>query len=79
MADLRDYQIVSQPFPASTKTQTTTIHNTPTTATTLYFADKILITITQNGRLAHWVRFPVLWFLSIPRHADSLILGPRSP
>jgi hypothetical protein len=44
------------PFPAPSKTHTTTIAGLPTTATTLYFADKILITITQNGRLAHWVR-----------------------
>ncbi|KAF2443603.1 hypothetical protein P171DRAFT_473838 [Karstenula rhodostoma CBS 690.94] len=53
------YKVVSAPFPAPSKTRTTTIAGHPTTATTLYFADKILITITQNGRLAHWVHVPL--------------------
>ncbi|KAK7187042.1 hypothetical protein PSPO01_06740 [Paraphaeosphaeria sporulosa] len=51
----KTYEVVSAPFPAPSKTHTTTVAGHPTTATTLYFADKILITVTQNGRLAHWL------------------------
>jgi proteasome assembly chaperone 3 len=35
------------------------IKSIKTTATTVNFADKILITVTQNGRLAHWVHVPL--------------------
>ena len=51
------YDITRASFPAPGKTSTATIASHPTTASTLYFADKIVITVTQNGRLAHWVRF----------------------
>lgn len=70
MAATDDYKIEPAAFPAATKSQSSTIGGHPTTATTLYFADKILITVTQHGRLAHWVRtihcvivnVPVLFF-----------------
>jgi len=50
-----DYVVTPTPYPARTKTATVAIKDTETTATTVSFADKILITVTQNGRLAHWV------------------------
>ncbi|KAL5395371.1 hypothetical protein PMIN03_009540 [Paraphaeosphaeria minitans] len=59
LAEDQSYEVVPSPFPAPSKTHTTAIAGHPTTATTLYFADKILITITQNGRLAHWVYVPL--------------------
>lgn len=49
------YEVTPTPFPASTKTASATIKGLETVATAVYFADKILITVTQNGRLAHWV------------------------
>jgi proteasome assembly chaperone 3 len=55
MAGKDGYEVTPSPFPASTKTASATIKGIETTATTVYFADKILITVTQNGRLAHWV------------------------
>ena len=50
-----DYTVTASPFPATTKSASAIIKGAETTATTIYFADKILVTITQNGRLAHWV------------------------
>jgi proteasome assembly chaperone 3 len=49
------YDVTPAPFPAQTKTASSTINGTETTATLMSFADKILITVTQQGRLAHWV------------------------
>jgi len=54
-----DYVVTPTPYPARTKTATVAIKDTETTATTVSFADKILITVTQNGRLAHWVHVPL--------------------
>ncbi|KAK3216891.1 hypothetical protein GRF29_1g1289136 [Pseudopithomyces chartarum] len=53
------YNVTPAPFPAPGKTSTATIASHPTTASTLYFADKIVITVTQNGRLAHWTHVPL--------------------
>ncbi|CAA9963908.1 hypothetical protein PTMSG1_07267 [Pyrenophora teres f. maculata] len=54
-----DYVVTPTPYPARSKTATVAIKNIETTATTVNFADKILITVTQNGRLAHWVHVPL--------------------
>jgi hypothetical protein len=51
-----DYVVTPAPYPARTNTATLPIKSIETTATIVNFADKILITVTQNGRLAHWVR-----------------------
>ena len=42
-------------FPAKTKEVAGLVHGVPTDLTSTYFADKILITISQGGRLAQWV------------------------
>jgi len=47
------------PYPISTKTATSTISTVHTTATVLGFADKILVTIIQSGRLAQWFQVPL--------------------
>jgi proteasome assembly chaperone 3 len=49
-----DYTVTPAPYPARTKTASLAIKSIETTATMVNFADKILITVTQNG-LAHWV------------------------
>ncbi|KAB2104859.1 hypothetical protein AG0111_0g6734 [Alternaria gaisen] len=54
-----DYTVTPAPYPARTSTSTSMIKSIKTTATTINFADKILITVTQNGRLAHWVHVPL--------------------
>ncbi|KAI4694058.1 uncharacterized protein J4E92_006030 [Alternaria infectoria] len=54
-----DYVVTPAPYPARTSTATSAIKSIETTATAVNFADKILITVTQNGRLAHWVHVPL--------------------
>lgn len=43
------------PFPASSKQAAGEINGTKTDVTCISFADKIMITVTQHGRLAQWV------------------------
>ncbi|KAG9195348.1 hypothetical protein G6011_00469 [Alternaria panax] len=54
-----EYVVTAAPYPARTNTAASTIKSIETTATTVNFADKILITVAQNGRLAHWVHVPL--------------------
>jgi hypothetical protein len=42
-------------YPATTKRAAGFVKDVPTVAMVVGFADKILITITQDGRLAQWV------------------------
>ena len=50
-----DYVVTPAPYLARKSTATSAIKGLETTATAVNFADKIVITVTQNGRLAHWV------------------------
>ncbi|KAF2671937.1 hypothetical protein BT63DRAFT_411267 [Microthyrium microscopicum] len=47
------------PFPVRSKTGEKFINNISTIASGISFADKIVLTICQNGRLAHWVQIPL--------------------
>ena len=47
--------LVTEPFPARTKTAAAEVNGIHTEVMSVSFADKILITITQGGRLAQWV------------------------
>lgn len=42
-------------YPAITKQTAGLIEGVPTEITSIQFADKIMVTITQGGRLAQWV------------------------
>ncbi|KAJ4402389.1 hypothetical protein N0V91_007254 [Didymella pomorum] len=53
------FTITPSPFPARSKTASSRINGKETTATSMSFSDKILITVTQEGRLAHWVHVPL--------------------
>jgi proteasome assembly chaperone 3 len=57
MADQESYEVTPAPFPARTKIASGAVNGIETTVTSIYFTDKILITITQSGRLTHWVSF----------------------
>ncbi|KAF8249462.1 hypothetical protein K440DRAFT_598894 [Wilcoxina mikolae CBS 423.85] len=46
-------------YPATTKRAAGFVKDVPTVAMTVGFADKILITITQDGRLAQWFHVPL--------------------
>ncbi len=43
------------PYPARTKTATGTVNGIPTEAEVSYFRDKILVLVSQGGKLAQWV------------------------
>lgn len=43
-------------YPAVTKQTAGLVDGTLTHVTSMLFADKIMVTITQGGRLAQWVR-----------------------
>merc|ERR1712098_291820 len=48
------------PFPAPSKQAAGEINGTKTDVSSISFSDKIMITVTQNGRLAQWVTVPLL-------------------
>ena len=48
------------PFPASSKMSSGLVNDTLTTAASMSFADKLLITLAApDGKLAHWVHVPL--------------------
>lgn len=47
------------PFPAPSKSSSGLIDDTLTEVSSTSFSDKILITISQAGKLAHWVHVPL--------------------
>jgi hypothetical protein len=54
-------------YPATTKRVTGFVNGLSTDAMVVGFADKILITLAQEGRLAQWVRIRLSSFFSLPR------------
>lgn len=68
-------QAIPAPYPAPTKTITSTISSIPTTIIRILFADKILLTISQNGRLNQWIHVP-LSTSSSTLSADTTLSGP---
>ncbi|THV55159.1 hypothetical protein BGAL_0013g00440 [Botrytis galanthina] len=52
-------EILPSPFPARSQTASAKVNGIDTNVTCLYFADKILITITQGGRLGQWIQIPL--------------------
>jgi hypothetical protein len=48
-------QLRDEPFPAPSKKIMGTIDSEDTEALSMYFADKIVVTLSQEGRLAQWV------------------------
>ncbi|GAP91734.1 hypothetical protein SAMD00023353_7400350 [Rosellinia necatrix] len=49
-------QSLDEPFPAASKQATGQIDGISTEATTLFFSDRILITLCQDGRLSQWIQ-----------------------
>jgi proteasome assembly chaperone 3 len=45
----------TEPFPAPSKKTTGTVNGISTEVEFISFADKIMITVSQSGRLAQWV------------------------
>lgn len=44
-----------EPYPAPTKQASGSVNGEPTEASCTNFSDKIMITISQGGRLSQWV------------------------
>ncbi|KAL4992888.1 hypothetical protein BDW68DRAFT_3167 [Aspergillus falconensis] len=61
MADTRDLNDpnLDLPFPATTKQISGDINGVRTDVMTIKFSDKIMITISQKGRLGHWLHVPL--------------------
>lgn len=49
----------AEAYPAKTKTTTTSIENVETVLTSISLADKLLLTVSQHGRLSHWIHVPL--------------------
>ncbi|KAG5952141.1 hypothetical protein E4U53_001507 [Claviceps sorghi] len=54
MADVR-----ADEFPAPSKQATGTVNGIDTQVASLSFSDKILVTISQQGRLSQWIQVPL--------------------
>ncbi|KAI0024546.1 hypothetical protein F4780DRAFT_607315 [Xylariomycetidae sp. FL0641] len=52
-------QVIEEPFPAPSKQATGPIDGVPTEASSISFEDKILVTLSQEDRLAQWVQVPL--------------------
>lgn len=60
MADISRLSL-DLPFPAATKRVSGDIKGIQTDIMTVKFSDKIMITISQQGRLGHWVRNLIIY------------------
>ncbi|KAL4778480.1 hypothetical protein BJX76DRAFT_366237 [Aspergillus varians] len=58
MADALDLNL-DLPFPATTKRVSGDINGIQTDVMSIEFSDKIMITISQKGRLGHWLHVPL--------------------
>jgi proteasome assembly chaperone 3 len=51
------HDLINLPFPAATKQAAGVVNGILTDVMSINFSDKILVTISQRGKLVHWVRF----------------------
>ncbi|OJJ43804.1 hypothetical protein ASPZODRAFT_19107 [Penicilliopsis zonata CBS 506.65] len=52
-------ETLNLPFPATTKQTTGTVNGVQTDVMSMGFSDRILVTISQKGRLAQWLHVPL--------------------
>jgi hypothetical protein len=72
--------ILHEPFPAPNKIYSVLINDTHHEASSIYFSDKIMVTISQGGQLSQWVGRGTLIFLtffSSKHRYKSYYLKPR--
>lgn len=50
-------EVLNLPFPAQTKQVAGKVNGVLTDVLSMGFSDRILVTVSQEGRLAHWVSF----------------------
>lgn len=67
-SDLQDLSVNGgvevSPFPVKSKQAAGLVNGTETDVSCLNFADKILITVSQGGRLSQWVCLGLLFHLN---------------
>ena len=66
--------ILELPYPAQTKQAVAAVNGLLTDVMVISFSDKIMVTITQEGRLAHWVCLHRL-FTTVCSHL-TVCVGP---
>lgn len=49
------HEVLNLPFPAATTQAAGIVNGVKTDVMSVSFSDKFLVTISQKGRLAHWV------------------------
>ncbi|KAA6409495.1 MAG: hypothetical protein FRX48_07049 [Lasallia pustulata] len=59
------------PYPAMTKQAAGLVNGVPTDIMFMSFADKIMVTITQEGRLAQWIHVPL--GSANPNHSEQYL------
>lgn len=64
---------IPSPFPAKTKSTSRPVNNIVTDVTAVSFTDKLLVTISQAGRLAHWVHVPLATASADPMNPGSRV------
>ncbi|KUJ20056.1 uncharacterized protein LY89DRAFT_779917 [Mollisia scopiformis] len=81
-----DGGVEPSPFPAPTKLASGLVNGTQTEVSSIYFSDKILVTISQGGRLSQWVQVPLSsasptsFDTALPAdNSDMLPLGHLTP
>ncbi|CAK4029984.1 Hypothetical predicted protein [Lecanosticta acicola] len=63
------------PYPAASKTTSGLVNGRLTNITSMAFSDKIVITITQAGKLAHWVHVPLATISADPMNPGHVSNG----
>jgi hypothetical protein len=63
------------PFPVPTKQVAGIVNGIQTDVMVMGFSDKIMITISQKGRLAHWVSLGIPWHTT-STNGDSAACAP---
>ncbi|KAL1901701.1 hypothetical protein Cpir12675_000392 [Ceratocystis pirilliformis] len=51
--------LISTPYPIQAHAAVATVNGMPTEATSRVFTDKVMITLSQEGRLAQWIHVPI--------------------
>ncbi|MCJ1299930.1 hypothetical protein MMC08_002724 [Hypocenomyce scalaris] len=59
------------PYPAKTKQAAGLVNGVLTDVMSMFFADKIMVTITQEGRLAQWIHVPL--DSANPNHSEQYL------
>ena len=67
------------PFPAASKSSSGVANNLLTTVASISFTDKLLITISQAGKLSHWVHVPLATASSDPMGGGGTSLASADP